>query len=119
MSELLPCPFCGSQDTDPAFSRGYAKGDMTQPVIAAGCMSCGASGADVPVPDHSTGYEQAAEAWNRRHVPEGWQCVPVAATREMVEAAHAEYEGEAYLPNGLYRAMIQAAPKPGGGDDRT
>lgn len=66
LSGLLCCPFCGSSNVDPAFSRGYAKGDMTQPVVAAGCFDCGATGPDVPVPDHSTGYKEAAKKWNLR-----------------------------------------------------
>ena len=63
---LLSCPFCGGSNIDPAMVRGYKAGDSTQPVIAAGCWDCGATGATVDVPDHSTGYVAAAEAWNRR-----------------------------------------------------
>lgn len=49
-------------------------------------------------------------------VPEGWQVVPVEPTREMIDAARQHHEGEAYLPFSLYRAMLAAAPKPGGSD---
>ena len=30
-------------------------------------------------------------------------------TREMYESAHKHYEGEAYLPHGLWRAMLKAS----------
>ena len=60
------CPFCGSDDIDPSFARGYERGDMTQPTIAAGCNSCGATGPTVRVPDHSTGYAEAADKWDDR-----------------------------------------------------
>ncbi|KGE78246.1 Lar family restriction alleviation protein [Halomonas salina] len=109
---LLPCPFCGSHDTDPAFLRGYKQGDQSQPIIAAGCMECGATGAAVPVPDHSTGHEGAAAAWNRRHTPEGWQTVPVHATHEMVRCALDR--GASFGAGAHYAAMLKAAPKPGG-----
>lgn len=63
---LMSCPFCGSNEVDPSFVRGYEYGDLSQPIIAAGCMECGASGKSVNVPDHSTGYKEAADAWNKR-----------------------------------------------------
>lgn len=64
--ELKPCPFCGSKEIDASMVRGYQAGDMTQPIIAAGCWACGAIGKSVLVPDHSTGYQEAADAWNMR-----------------------------------------------------
>ncbi len=64
--KLKPCPFCGGVDIDEAFMRGYAAGDQTQPIVAAGCMDCGAVGPDVKVPDHSIGYKESAEKWNTR-----------------------------------------------------
>lgn len=63
---LLDCPFCGSDDIDVSFVRGYARGDQTQPIVGAGCMSCGAAGPTVRVPDHSTGYIEATAMWNVR-----------------------------------------------------
>lgn len=63
---LLPCPFCDSDDIDPSFARGYERGDPTQPTVAAGCNSCGATGPMVRVPDHSTGYNEATTKWNDR-----------------------------------------------------
>ena len=67
MEQLKPCPFCGSIDIDASFMRGYRRGDNTQPIIAAGCNDCGAVGPDVSVPDHSTGYPESLEKWNKRH----------------------------------------------------
>lgn len=66
MMELKPCPFCGGNDIDLSFVRGYEKGDKTQPIIGAGCYSCGASGPTVSIPAHNTGYEESAEKWNSR-----------------------------------------------------
>lgn len=64
--KLDSCPFCGRDDIYPSFVRGYQAGNLSQPIISAGCMDCGALGKIVNVPDHSTGYAEAAEAWNSR-----------------------------------------------------
>ena len=67
MSTIIkPCPFCGGSDIDEAFVRSYKSGDQSQPIIAAGCNSCGASGPDTNVPDHSTGYKESINKWNDR-----------------------------------------------------
>ena len=67
MSTIIkPCPFCGGSDIDEAFVRSYKSGDQSQPIIAAGCHSCGASGPDTNVPDHSTGYKESINKWNDR-----------------------------------------------------
>jgi Lar family restriction alleviation protein len=63
---IKPCPFCGGSDIDEAFVRSYKSGDQSQPIIAAGCHSCGASGPDTNVPDHSTGYKESINKWNDR-----------------------------------------------------
>lgn len=63
---MLPCPFCGSENTDESMSLGYKVGDQSQPVIAAGCYDCGALGPEVLVPDHSNGYGQSISRWNTR-----------------------------------------------------
>lgn len=41
-----------------------------------------------------------------------WQLVPKMPTREMVDAARNDHEGELYLPNSLYIAMLKHAPQP-------
>jgi hypothetical protein len=43
---------------------------------------------------------------------EGWKLVPEEPTLEMIKAAHAHHEGEAWLPHSLYTAMLAAAPSP-------
>lgn len=47
-------------------------------------------------------------------IPHGWRLVPVEPTEEMITAARDSHEGEAYLPVSLYKAMLAAAPAPGG-----
>lgn len=68
IENLELCPFCGSNNTDPAFARGFAGGDETKPEIAAGCFNCGCTGPSVLVPSGSNGYAQSAAAWNRRTI---------------------------------------------------
>lgn len=62
--KLEPCPFCGSENTDPSFARG--EDQQGKPTIGAGCMDCGACGPMVRHPINSTGYKEAAEPWNMR-----------------------------------------------------
>jgi hypothetical protein len=71
MTNLKPCPFCGSENTDPAFSRGFDGGDRNKPNIAAGCFDCCAVGPQVSCPSFSVGagYEESAAAWNTRSEP--------------------------------------------------
>jgi Lar family restriction alleviation protein len=66
MNKLKPCPFCGGDDTDASFSRGWKGGDRSKPTIAAGCYGCGAVGPDVLV-NSGSGYAESTEAWNKRH----------------------------------------------------
>lgn len=54
VSELLPCPFCGSADVDPT---GWASTESAGPA----CNGCGASAGGVKFT-----VEQNAAAWNRR-----------------------------------------------------
>lgn len=68
-----------------------------------------AKGYDEYVPNFTDGeYTQDHaqslwQAWKAR-CPEGWQCVPVEPTTEMVDAA-----SEAYMPFGDMALAIQAA----------
>lgn len=85
MSELLPCPLCGDKATR---ASGYVA-----------CDSCSA-------------WAQV-EDWNRRHAPGGWQMVPVEPTGRMqVAGLRQRYDEDG--TRGVYRAMLAAAPTPGG-----
>lgn len=44
--------------------------------------------------------------------PPGYVLVPVEPTQEMVASAREHHEGAPYLPIGLYRATLAAAPEP-------
>ena len=51
---------------------------------------------------------------------EPWQTVPVEPTHAMHLAGESAYEGgmsEYPDPSSMYREMLEAAPRPGGGDD--
>lgn len=63
MSELKPCPFCGSGDVD---AEGWLNGQGQR---GPECLECGATA-------------QSAEAWNRRTPPEGMTLVPREITAE-------------------------------------
>lgn len=47
-------------------------------------------------------------------VPDGWKLAPVEPNWSMIDAAINQHEGDAFLPVSLYKAMIAAAPAPGG-----
>lgn len=49
-------------------------------------------------------------------IPDGWKLVPVEPVWPMIAAAIKHHEGEAFLPVSLYKAMLAAAPAPGGVD---
>ena len=73
---------------------------------------------------HGAGVDIAGGDWNRfakmlpplytsaPTSPEGWQIVPIEPTKEMIDAARDQHEGEKYLPVSLYKSMLAAAPKP-------
>ena len=71
MSDMTPYPFCGSTDIDASFARGYKGGDMSKPMIAAGCMDCSCTGPDVVMPNNGPGYKESIAAWNKRAEPKG------------------------------------------------
>ena len=67
MSESLkPCPFCGGSNTDATLVRGYKPSDQSQPIVAAGCFSCGATGPYINLPVLTTGYKESTNKWNGR-----------------------------------------------------
>lgn len=103
MNKLLPCPFCGGEAE---FER---MGTPRQSCIVA-CTDCGGR--------LETSEEGAAcgSQWNDRHVPDGWQVVPVKPTREMAESGQIASEAGCHV-EGIYCDMIAAALKPGGGDE--
>lgn len=47
-------------------------------------------------------------------VPNGWKLVPLEPHWSMIDAAIKHHEGQAFLPVSLYKAMLAAAPAPGG-----
>lgn len=58
MTELKPCPFCGSKNTACSFYTTHTEGMEDHYYI--GCKNCGANGS------RGKSEEEAIEAWNRR-----------------------------------------------------
>ena len=109
MNKLLPCPFCGGEAE---FER---MGTPRQSCIVA-CTDCGGR------LEASEEGAACGSQWNDRHVPDGWQVVPVEATSSMEDAgreagssAYADYDGIRIVD--AWEAMLAAAPKLGGGDE--
>jgi Lar family restriction alleviation protein len=104
--ELKPCPFCGSANVEvQAFRHGSE-------CYTVRCDGCGALG---PLKRSSAGshisWDLAMEAWNTRHIPEGYALVPVEPTEAMERAVlslSGDYEGNVN-PFNAYAAMITAA----------
>lgn len=79
MSELLPCPFCGTKAVSPVLdhNQGMKWG-------AVECDGCCAKGPEVRTDYTENGpwVEKAKEEWNSRHVPEGMALVPQTVSAE-------------------------------------
>ena len=61
MSELKPCPFCGSTNVDDSYQMGYRKNDHSKILYGAGCNDCGCQ------TELFETTELAVKAWNARH----------------------------------------------------
>lgn len=88
MSELKPCPFCGSTDVD---RHGWYDGQGQQ---GPECMGCGATARD-------------EDAWNRRAAPEGLTMTP---SLDASEQRALERFSETTLDDGTYdigRPMVR------------
>lgn len=112
--ELLPCPFCGSNNL------GFAQGS-THRWLSVICHDCGAASGEVRkeilCSEFTVGDKQrATEEWNRRtspaSVPEGYALVPVEPTDEMCGAAYNDRMVWNGGPRAIYEAMLAAAPTP-------
>ena len=64
MSELKPCPFCGSKT-----ARIEEKGPFQYTVVSVRCNKCGACGPIVPTMNPRY-ISAAAEEWNNRYYSE-------------------------------------------------
>lgn len=62
MSDLKPCPFCGSDGNDLDFRFVYAT-KFTKPFLLVGCRKCGGMMVDTNT-DHC--LNDVKKAWNRR-----------------------------------------------------
>lgn len=93
MSELLPCPFCG----------GEAHLVTGAPEYWVKCLSCNASS------DTTACSVRAADQWNWRHIPDGWQAVPNEPTDEMLRYGGSNSNSE---QRQCWYGMLAVAPKP-------
>lgn len=65
--------------------------------------------------DLATLNDGTEETWESYHADAQKACSVILATlqeptRAMYDSAHKYYEGEAYLPHGLWKAMLNASP---------
>lgn len=70
MTELKPCPFCGSEDIYETYSQEYAYGTKNPEIFCNTCKVIFSIEDDSPYMDVEKDYkyrkEKTAEAWNRR-----------------------------------------------------
>lgn len=96
MSELLPCPFCGS----PADPNSLA-GPFGERLIQCSNRGCGAglSGAC-----WQATHEQAVEAWNTRHIPEDYENID--KLESIMRREFGDHVGRFLVQ---YKAMLKAS----------
>jgi len=108
MSELKNCPFC---DGVPEIKT--TSGDTSGPgSIIVSCTVCGISFDNIAIkkhlwsnPDNGSYKSDVIDQWNTRQIPEGYQLVPVEATRRMINAGNRNMP----WPADMYKAMLKAA----------
>ena len=70
MSELKPCPFCGSEDIYETYSQEYALGTKNPEIFCNSCKAIFAIEDDSPYmnceEDYAYRKKKTSEAWNRR-----------------------------------------------------
>lgn len=95
MSELKPCPFCGTT------ARIFG-GPMAQERYSIWCNNYHHI-------EYGMNEQETIDAWNTRHIPEGYALVPVEPS-EAIKLAFIEcYERRIYDVSSIYKAMIKAA----------
>lgn len=109
MSELLPCPCCGSDRVgilEGHFTSATDQFRAGQSFAKAWCKIC----------QMRTGPEKSRKAaidtWNRRTSPAGWQMVPVIIHDEQISAVRQCY-GDAHAEafEGAWDDAVRAAPR--------
>lgn len=104
MIELKPCPFCG----------GAPEMVTDAPEIWVRCTGCGTNS------DTTATKRRAFNHWNRRHVPDGFQLVPIEMTDNMLAAGYLggvktlakNYGKYCRREKDAWKRMLHAAPEP-------
>ncbi len=111
--ELKGCPFCGGSKISISFSEICCPIEWSAIALCSNC-GCETEGSGV-CSDKEDAKQEAIEAWNTRHIPEGFALVPIKPTYEMRKAS--TYWNDMYLGGHespeefnveIYHAMITA-----------
>lgn len=62
--EILPCPFCGSENVKPIHIKGNYGYSPSEDYVA--CLSCGATGGKIKDSDCGNYMQEAVNNWNER-----------------------------------------------------